>query len=145
MIKHNKKIEDYSDEEMEAMIAEEIGNLNEDVKKGVLTALLVAAGKEDGIILNKQFFSNNKIENLKSICNSLVENYKDHNLSVDDGGLEKNSNSFSKYYYLPNFKNKLTDKVLELYNALYSNEELIIQLKFLAGLNLRKDGISVHI
>ena len=66
LIKHNKKIEDYSDEEMEAMIAEEIGNLNEDVKKGVLTALLVAAGKEDGIILNKQFFSNNKIENLKS-------------------------------------------------------------------------------
>ena len=47
-----------------------------------------------------------KIENLKSIYNSLVENYKDHNLSVDDGGLEKNSNSFSKYYYLPNFKNK---------------------------------------
>ena len=46
IIKHNKKIEDYSDEEMEAMIADEIGNLNEDVKKGVLTALLVAAGIE---------------------------------------------------------------------------------------------------
>ena len=31
---------------MEAMIADEIGNLNEDVKKGILTALLVAAGIE---------------------------------------------------------------------------------------------------
>ena len=29
---------------MEAMIASEEGSLNEDVKKGVLTALLVAAG-----------------------------------------------------------------------------------------------------
>jgi len=46
MIKHNKKLDDYSDKEMEAMIAEEIGNLNEDVKKGVLTALLVVAGIE---------------------------------------------------------------------------------------------------
>ena len=46
IIKHNKKIEDYSDDDMEAMIATEEGNLNEDVKKGVLTALLVAAGIE---------------------------------------------------------------------------------------------------
>ena len=46
LIKHNKKVDDYSHEEMEAMIADEIGNLNEDVKKGVLTALLVAAGIE---------------------------------------------------------------------------------------------------
>ncbi len=46
MIKHNKKLDDYSDKEMEAMVAEEIGNLNEDVKKGVLTALLIAAGIE---------------------------------------------------------------------------------------------------
>ena len=43
IIKHNKKLEDYSDDEMEAMIATEEGNLNEDVKKGVLTTLLVAA------------------------------------------------------------------------------------------------------
>ena len=46
LIKHNKKLEDYSDDEMEAMIATEEGNLNEDVKKGVLTTLLVAAGIE---------------------------------------------------------------------------------------------------
>ena len=46
IIKLNKKIEDYSDDDMEAMIATEEGNLNEDVKKGVLTALLVAAGIE---------------------------------------------------------------------------------------------------
>ena len=46
LIKHNKKIDDYSHDEMEAMIADEIGHLNEDVKKGVLTALLVAAGIE---------------------------------------------------------------------------------------------------
>ena len=46
IIKHKKKIEDYSDDEMEAMIAKEEGGLNEDVKKGILTALLVAAGIE---------------------------------------------------------------------------------------------------
>ena len=46
IIKHNKKLDDYSHNEMEAMIADEIGNLNEDVKKGILTALLVAAGIE---------------------------------------------------------------------------------------------------
>ena len=46
IIKHNKKVDDYSDDEMEAMIATEEGNLNEDVKKGVLTTLLVAAGIE---------------------------------------------------------------------------------------------------
>ena len=46
LIKHNKKFDDYSHDEMEAMIAYEIGNLNEDVKKGVLTTLLVAAGIE---------------------------------------------------------------------------------------------------
>ena len=45
-IKHNKTIDDYSDDEMQEMIAAEEGNLNEDVKKGVLTALLVAAGIE---------------------------------------------------------------------------------------------------
>ena len=46
IIKHNKTVDDYSDTEMEEMIAAEIGNLNEDVKKGILTALLVAAGIE---------------------------------------------------------------------------------------------------
>ena len=46
IIKHNKTIDDYSDTEMEEMIAAEIGNLNEDVKKGILTALLLAAGIE---------------------------------------------------------------------------------------------------
>ena len=46
IIKHNKKIEDYSDEEMEAMIAEAENGLNDDVKKGLLTALLIAAGIE---------------------------------------------------------------------------------------------------
>ena len=46
IIKHNKKVDDYSDDEMEAMIATEEGNLNEDVKKGVLITLLVAAGIE---------------------------------------------------------------------------------------------------
>ena len=46
IIKHNKTVDDYSDDEMEHMIATEEGNLNEDVKKNVLTALLVAAGIE---------------------------------------------------------------------------------------------------
>jgi len=46
IIKHNKTVDDYSDTEMKELIAAEEGNLNEDVKKGVLTALLVAAGIE---------------------------------------------------------------------------------------------------
>jgi len=46
IIKHNKTVDDYSDDEMEHMIATEEGNLNEDVKKGILTTLLVAAGIE---------------------------------------------------------------------------------------------------
>ena len=44
IIKLNKKIEDYSDEDMEAMIAAEEGNLNEDITKGILSALLLDAG-----------------------------------------------------------------------------------------------------
>ena len=44
IIKHEKKIDDYSDDEMEAMIAEEQGRLNDDVRQGILTTLLVAAG-----------------------------------------------------------------------------------------------------
>ena len=46
IIKHNKTLDDYSDDEMEVMIELEESNLNEDVKKGVLTTLLVAAGIE---------------------------------------------------------------------------------------------------
>ena len=46
IIKHNKKIEDYSDDEMEAMIAEAESGLNEDVRTTILTALLLAAGIE---------------------------------------------------------------------------------------------------
>ena len=46
IIKHNKKVDDYSDDEMEAMIAEAEGSLNEDVRTTVLTALLVGAGIE---------------------------------------------------------------------------------------------------
>ena len=46
IIKHNKTVDDYSDDEMEHMIATEESNLNEDVKKSILTTLLVAAGIE---------------------------------------------------------------------------------------------------
>ena len=46
IIKHNKTVDDYSDTEMKELIAAEEGNLNEDVKKGILTALLLAAGIE---------------------------------------------------------------------------------------------------
>ena len=46
LVKHNKTIDDYSDDEMEALIQKEEGGLNEDVKKGILTTLLVAAGIE---------------------------------------------------------------------------------------------------
>ena len=46
IIKHNKTVDDYSDDEMEHMIATEEGNLNEDVKKSILTTLLIAAGIE---------------------------------------------------------------------------------------------------
>ena len=46
LVKHNKTIDDYSDDEMEALIQKEEGGLNEDAKKGILTTLLVAAGIE---------------------------------------------------------------------------------------------------
>ena len=46
LVKHNKTIYYYSDDEMEALIQKEEGGLNEDVKKGILTTLLVAAGIE---------------------------------------------------------------------------------------------------
>ena len=46
IIKHNKTIDDYSDDEMQDLIASEEGNLNEDVKKTILTSLLVLGGIE---------------------------------------------------------------------------------------------------
>ena len=49
LIQHNKTVDDYSDEEMEDLIAREEGKLNEDVKKTILTSLLVAAGIEIAI------------------------------------------------------------------------------------------------
>ncbi len=102
--------------------------------------------KKEGIFLNQNFFSEKKINYIKDICNDLTKNYKDHNLLIADGGnLEKNSNSFSRYYYLPNYKTKLTQKVKNLYDVLYKNEFLINQLSFLAGIKFKKDEISVHI
>jgi type IV secretory pathway VirB4 component len=44
IIKLNKKISDYSDEEMEIMIKEEEARINETVKISILTTLLVTAG-----------------------------------------------------------------------------------------------------
>jgi len=44
IIKHNKKISDYSDEEMQIMIKEEENRVKESVKITILTSLLVAAG-----------------------------------------------------------------------------------------------------
>ena len=46
IIEHKKTVDDYSDNEMEDMIASEEGNLNEDVKKTILTGFLIAAGIE---------------------------------------------------------------------------------------------------
>lgn len=46
LVKHNKTIEDYNDDEMEALIAKEENNLNEDVRTGILSTLLLAAGIE---------------------------------------------------------------------------------------------------
>ena len=43
IIKLNKKISDYSDEEMEIMIKEEEARINETVKITILTTLLVTA------------------------------------------------------------------------------------------------------
>ena len=44
IIKHNKKIEDYNDEEMESLIEEHENKINESIKVGILTSLLIAAG-----------------------------------------------------------------------------------------------------
>jgi len=102
--------------------------------------------KKEGIFLNQSFFSEKEINFIKDICKDLIENYEKHNLLFDDGGnLEKNSNSFSEYYYLPNCKTKLTHEVKNLYDILYKNQILINQLSFLAGIKFKKDEISVHI
>ncbi len=103
-------------------------------------------GNQDGFFLNLNFLSDEKIEKLKSICDLLLENYKQHNIRIDDGGnLDKNSDSFSKYYYIPNIKGKLTSQVRNFYEILFDNDNLIHQLQFLAGINFKKSEISVHI
>lgn len=49
LVKHNKTIDDYNDNEMEDLIAKEEGSLNEDVKKSILMSLLAAASIEIAI------------------------------------------------------------------------------------------------
>lgn len=44
IVKHNKKIEDYNDEEMEGLIKEHENKINESVKVAILSSLLIAAG-----------------------------------------------------------------------------------------------------
>ena len=44
IVKHEKTIDDYSDDEMKAMINEQESRINENVKVTILTSLLVAAG-----------------------------------------------------------------------------------------------------
>lgn len=44
MVKHNKTLDDYSDDEMEGMIKLEENKINETVKVGILSSLLIAAG-----------------------------------------------------------------------------------------------------
>jgi len=44
IVKHEKTIDDFSDEQMQAMINEEENRINENVKITILTSLLVAAG-----------------------------------------------------------------------------------------------------
>ena len=46
IVKENKTLDDYSHQEMAELIELEENNLNEDVKKTILTSLLVAAGIE---------------------------------------------------------------------------------------------------
>ena len=53
--------------------------------------LLFENARDEGIILNLNFFSNDEIEKLKIICNSLVDDYKHHDLTIDNGGLGKDS------------------------------------------------------
>lgn len=44
MVKHNKTLDDYNDDEMEKMIKEEENKIKESVKVNILLALLAAAG-----------------------------------------------------------------------------------------------------
>ena len=44
MAKHNKTLDDYSDDEMESMIKEEENNIKDSVKTKILITLLAAAG-----------------------------------------------------------------------------------------------------
>ena len=44
MVKHNKTLDEYSDDEMESMIKEEENNIKDSVKTKILLALLAAAG-----------------------------------------------------------------------------------------------------
>ena len=44
IIKHNKTLDDYSDDEMESMIKEEENKINDSVKTKILITLLAAAG-----------------------------------------------------------------------------------------------------
>ena len=49
LVKHNKTVDEYDDNEMEDLIAREEGKLNEDVKKTILMSLLAAASIEIAI------------------------------------------------------------------------------------------------
>ena len=49
LVKHNKTVDEYDDNEMEDLIAREEGKLNEDVKKTILMTLLAAASIEIAI------------------------------------------------------------------------------------------------
>lgn len=103
-------------------------------------------GNIEGIILNQSFFTDDKIDNIKNICNELIKNHKKHKISIDDGGvLEQNSESFSKYYYLPRFNHNLSIEVSKLYELLYSNDDLMNQMSFFSGINFKKNDISIHI
>ncbi len=44
MVKHNKTLDDYDDDEMESMIKEEENKINDSVKIKILITLLAAAG-----------------------------------------------------------------------------------------------------
>ena len=44
MVKHNKTLDDYDDDEMETLIKEEENKINDSVKTKILITLLAAAG-----------------------------------------------------------------------------------------------------
>ena len=102
-------------------------------------------GKKNGVIVNENFFSNKEIEKLKKIIEEIIGNYKSHNVTLEGSHLNKDKNSFSKYYYLPNYETKLSHIVSDFYKILYSKEQIMTQLKFLAGICLKKKEVSVYI